>query len=470
MKTKLSLLVLFLAAINTYATSFNVLYNFNPGSGGTWAGLTLSGNLLYGAQIGGGINRQGGIFSINTNGYPFTNFYSFTTNNSSGNGAVPYGTLVLSGNTLYGTANIGGANDRGTVFRVNTDGSSFTNLHNFTSTYLNENADGGLPVAGLVLSGNMLYGTAEIGGYGVGTVFGVSTDGTVFTNLHSFLNTDGSTPVAGLVLSGQTLFGTTSAGGGGLEGTIFRVNTDGTSFTNLYNFTRGVNNGSAFTNTDGVTPWAGSLVLVGNTLYGTCEAGGFNGNGTVFAINTDGTGFTNYHNFGGETYNAGIGYGTNTDGDTPLAGLALSGNTLYGSTQKGGSFGSGTIYAIHTDGTGFANLHSISKEVYNNGSINNDGYFIYGSLVPSGNILYGSAYSGGPYGLGTIFSVTLPVTPVPLNFQFTAGNLNLRWSDPAFFLYAAPAINGPYVKLAGAVSPYTAGVTNAQQFFKLESQ
>ena len=42
---------------------------------------------------------------------------------------------------------------------------------------------------------------------------------------------------------------------------------------------------------------AAGLILSGNTLYGTTTGGGSSGNGTVFAINTDGTGFTTLHSF-----------------------------------------------------------------------------------------------------------------------------------------------------------------------------
>ncbi|HEY1716785.1 MAG TPA: choice-of-anchor tandem repeat GloVer-containing protein [Verrucomicrobiae bacterium] len=63
------------------------------------------------------------------------------------------------------------------------------------------------------------------------------------------------------------------------------------------------------------------------------SAGGINGNGTVFALNTDGTGFTNLYNFNGD------------DGDHSLSGLILSENTLYGATYFGGT-GDGNIFAL----------------------------------------------------------------------------------------------------------------------------
>jgi uncharacterized repeat protein (TIGR03803 family) len=71
------------------------------------------------------------------------------------------------------------------------------------------------------------------------------------------------------------------------------------------------------------------LVLSGNALYGTTRNGG-NGNGTVFSISTDGTGFTALHSFSGTSGSL----TTNNDGAVPYAGLVLSGNTLYGAAAK----------------------------------------------------------------------------------------------------------------------------------------
>src|SRR5438046_381721 len=86
-----------------------------------------------------------------------------------------------------------------------------------------------------------------------------------FTVLHSFTaasvsypnytNSDGVNPVAGLLLSGTTLYGAASVGGSGGAGTVFAVNTNGTGFTNLYSFTAGGYDPSGgFTNSDGNGP------------------------------------------------------------------------------------------------------------------------------------------------------------------------------------------------------------------------
>jgi uncharacterized repeat protein (TIGR03803 family) len=150
-------------------------------------------------------------------------------------------------------------------------------VHNFAAVdpVTGTNSDGAFSFSGLVLSGTNLYGTALGGGtFGDGTVFAASTNGVFFTNLYSFTGgIDGSEPHAGLTLLGETLYGTTLAGGASSNGTLFAINTDGSGFTNLYSFTGGG---------DGASPQT-DLILSGNILYGTAASGGSAGDGTVFS-------------------------------------------------------------------------------------------------------------------------------------------------------------------------------------------
>lgn len=341
-----------------------------------------------------GVDRQSAAQMLTT-------LHSFT---NSPDGAFPqYDNLILSGSTLYGTASQGGNAGNGTVFAINTDGTGFTNLYNFTaSTYDNNtgrqtNSDGSGPVAGLILSGNNLYGTAVYGGtYAEGSVFAVSTDGTVFTNLHSFVGypEEGANPYGGLVLSGNTLFGTTGEGGTNGEGTVFAVNTDGTGFTNLYQFLSNNYNSmtGGSTNGSGANP-IGGLVLSGNTLYGTTEYGGISGWGAVFAINKDGTDFTNLHSF------------DYSDGGYPYAGLVLSGNTLYGTANQGGLDNKGTVFAMDITGTNFAILHSFTNGPSGSAGEYPGGIYPAAGLIVSGNTLYGTASGGGSHNSGAIFSI-----------------------------------------------------------------
>src|SRR5437899_3572291 len=91
-----------------------------------------------------------------------------------------------------------------------------------------------------------------------------------FTTLHiftagsgypSYTNSDGAYP-GGLIISGKTLYGATGQGGSSGNGTLFRVNTDGSGFANLHTFT--APSAPYYTN-DAAS--AGVLLLVANTLY-----------------------------------------------------------------------------------------------------------------------------------------------------------------------------------------------------------
>jgi len=165
--------------------------------------------------------------------------------------------------------------------------------------------------------------------------FPASCPAQTFTLLHAFAplvsstNSDGALSYAALVRVSNTLYGTTYGGGAFSNGTVFAVNVDGTGFTNLHTF--GLRVSARGTNSDGGWPVAG-LVLAGSTLYGTTGLAGTNGRGTIYAINADGTGFTNLHNFSG-----------NTDGSATTAKLVLSGNTLYGAAQGGGAVTAGLV-------------------------------------------------------------------------------------------------------------------------------
>jgi uncharacterized repeat protein (TIGR03803 family) len=421
-------------------SGFGIIYSFTNGSDGAGpaAGLALSGNTLYGTTKNGGTGAHGTIFKVNTDGSSFTTIYSFTAYTSSTNsdGANPLGTLVLSGSTLYGTTSAGGvANGFGSIFKVNTDGSGFSTLHLFGVSGVSDPAH---PMAGLVLSGSTLYGTTY-GGGGAGAggiVFKMDTSGTGFTALHTFsptvsgTNADGAHPEADLVLSGGILYGTTSDGGAG-DGSVFSLNPGDSSFTNLYSFTNGV---------DGSTPIA-ALAVSGGSLYGTTSAGGTNfpGWGTVFKLNTDGTGFTNLYEFA-----QGLG------GTQPAAGLLLSGSTLYGTTQHTSGGAGGTIFKLGTNGSGFTVIASGS-----------DGAMPQGGLVLSGDSFYGTTSAGGSPGAGIVFKVktngtgftTLHTFTVATNQSVPANN-NYANSDGAMpvgtlavsggVLYGTAEIGGTY--------------------------
>jgi len=306
-----------------------------------------------------------------------------------------YAGLILSDNVLYGTAASGGSYGSGFIFAININGTGFTNLHSFTAVTGSNpyyNSDGAGPQAALILSGHILYGTTVTGGSsGRGTVFALNTNGTGFTNLHTFTFNDGITPFGGLTFFSNTLYGATSAGGGTSDnGTVFAVKTDGTGFTKIHSFAGGTN--------DGAVPASGNLVLSENTLYGTTQIGGALGNGIVFALSITGTTFRILHSFDG------------TNGAFGQGSLSLSQKTLFGTTCSGGTHRMGTVFRVNTDGTGFTNLHNFTGGM--------DGAEPYGGVIISSDILFGTGRYGGADSLGLVFAINTDGTGLRVLHSF----------------------------------------------------
>ena len=169
---------------------------------------------------------MGVVFEI-TPGGRFTLLHSFgVPGDGADDGGTPYGALIqATDGNLYGTTAGGGAFGFGTVFKITTGG-TLTTLFSFEA-YTSSGVD---PFAGLIQAtdGN-LYGTATGGGLGGGgTVFKITTGGT-FTSLHTFDASNGvfaygDAPYGGLVqATNGELYGTTLNGGAYNDGTIFRM-------------------------------------------------------------------------------------------------------------------------------------------------------------------------------------------------------------------------------------------------------
>ena len=331
--------------------------------------LLLSDGIFYGLA-NGGEHGEGVIFSVNPDGSNYTVLHEFTA----AEGSSPEKSLVISGNTLYGFANRGGANNYGTIFSIDTDGSNFDVLHEFAGGA----NDGSYPGYVPLLIENTLYGMALNGGDDEsGVIFSITTDGSDFTLLHEFsdLEDDGGTPLSGLIHSAGILYGMTGGGGDTGNGVIFSIGVDGSNFTLLHEFSYN----------DGGNPQA-ELTLVGDTLFGMTNEGADDEVGVIFSIQTDGSDFAVLHEF----------TNSETDGGNPRGSLFYRNNKLFGLTNSGGSDGSGTIFSIDLDGSNFQILHSFdSADV-------TDGYSPYGSLTYYSGRIYATTDSGGSNDTGAL--------------------------------------------------------------------
>lgn len=403
----LTVMGLTVGTVTLRSQTFTSLYSFSGLQGTSpktnfdgqapYGSLLLSGDTLYGTTCGAGTNGSGTVFSIKTNGSGFTVLHSFAAlvNGTNADGACPYGGLVLSGGTLYGTTSQGSILGWGTVFGLSTSGTNFSLLHVFTN-----GLDGAQPHAGMLLFNGTLYGTTigTASNNSFGTIFSIGTNSS-FAALHSFnTNIEGGLARAGLTVFSNVLYGTTYYYGSNGVGSVYSINTDGTGFTVLHNF--------ALSSDGGVSE--APLVFSGNTLFGTTSTGGSNGWGTVFSLS--GSTFNVLHTFAGDI-----------DGGVPAGGLTVLGNTLYGTTQQGGSINDGTVFSVRTNGAGFIVLHTFSGV---------DGAMPYGGLVLSGKTAYGTTTFGGTYGnnSGTLYIITVPMLSIT-NFALSGFNITFNAAD-----------------------------------------
>ncbi len=376
---------------------------------------------FYGTTYEGGTNFGGTVFKIDANGV-LTTLYSFTggiTLILQGNeGAHPNTALVQGGDGyLYGTTYgaPAGVNSLapgfpGTVFKISTNG-SLTSLYSFGGGH-----EGGNPAGSLVLgSDGNFYGTTSTGGtYGSGTVFEISANGSL-TALCSFTgDNDGGWPSAGLMQGSDGYFYGTTEGTlptGALQpvdyvsyGTVFKMAADGELMT-LYYFGTLTN---AFGNPlDGMYPQAGLVPGADGNLYGTTPGYWIYNYGTVFKITTNGALSVLYSFTGGN------------DGAGPSAGLAQgSDGYFYGATSSGGKTnlnggsGYGTVFKISANGL-LTTLHAFTG--------GNDGGEP-GALVQGGDgNVYGTTGQGGRNNSGTVFKISANGSLTTL-YAFTGGD------------------------------------------------
>jgi uncharacterized repeat protein (TIGR03803 family) len=382
--------------------TFQVVHNFSNAETMESVGrLVLSGNTVYcvGGGYIGGLPHYGSIFRIRTDGsgYAIVKQFSPMYPSSPGDvytnadGAVPLGGLVLGGDTLYGTTDQGGKFGLGAVFSIKTDGSGFSVLKHFSGS------DGSNPHTELTLDGNVLYGTTVGGGVSnKGTIFRISTYGSNFALLKSFNGSEGWAPLSAVTLSDGILYGTTYRGGAPGFGTVFSINTNGTNFAVL----------KEFTGADGAYPRY-NLIVSGGVIYGTTDGGGDGSKSLVYKLNTDGSGFAVLKTFPVPDAVT----GTNHDGFVLRSGLAAAGRTLFGATQHGGQFANGVVFALHMDDTNYTVLKQFSAN--KDPGTNSDGADPFPSLILSQGTLYGTTESGGSLGGGTLFSIDIAPRLVP---------------------------------------------------------
>lgn len=376
----------------------------------TSAGATPWGELtegadghLYGMTSEGGTAWGGTIFKMSPAG-AVTKLVDFTSNGPTNKGNLPYGSLMrASDGHFYGCTSRGGAPGYGTVFRLTQEG-VLTTLVEFSNKGTSNR--GNSPRDRLVEGPDgALYGTTHAGGLGFGTVFKMTTGGTL-TTLVEFTNTTGGSfrghsPDAGLVLATDgNFYGTTYSGGTYDRGTIFRVTPAGVA-TTLVDFTNyGLSN-------KGSRPLGALVQGPDGSLYGITTQGGTAGQtagpGTVFKMTLAGV-LTTLVIFSDDNLDP--------RGRYPVGGLVLAADgSFYGQTSQGGTSGKGTVFRMTPAGQ-----HTTLLEFTGEGVGAESGSTPKGGLMAdsTGRKLYGMTSSGGG-GAGTIFRLEIPMPEIAVS-------------------------------------------------------
>jgi uncharacterized repeat protein (TIGR03803 family) len=386
------------------------------------AGLLEVGGILYGTTLNGGTGLSGTVFAVALDGSGF-NAIPF----EGPNGAAPRSALIYraADDSIYGTAEVGGANNEGTVFQLAPDRTTLTAVASFDPALngrrpragLVEASDGNLygttpadefgsfgtvfrltaandlstvvtftednganPAGGLSAFNGAVYGTTQQGGVGFGTVFRLALADDSLETLWSFGLSDGAFPRGELIQTTDgSLFGTTSTGGSGGLGTVFQLTPDNALTTTL-----------SFAGSGGSLPSGRLLQATDGNVYGMTIGGGSSGLGSIFRLTPDGF-MTTLVSFDGG------------NGDTPSGGLVqASDGHLYGTTEVGG-FGDGTVFRFDLVTGELTTLAEFD-------SFGATGAVPRGGLIEANGSLWGTTEFGPDFTSGSVFGMTLDGT------------------------------------------------------------
>ncbi|HRG57687.1 MAG TPA: T9SS type A sorting domain-containing protein [Bacteroidia bacterium] len=435
---------------------------------------------IYGTTITGGIYDGGVLYKFDGNGDNYVKLLDFNTSLVGGNGFNPMGSMVLTpNNKLYGTTYRGGnAANAGTIFSYDYIGNSYTVIHNFQDIPL----DPKNPNGNLTYHNGKLWGSCPLGGTNNhGLLYSIDTTGGAFIDTYSFDSNTGSEPT-GLMSFGNaqlgldTLFGITHSGGDFGDGaTFYYVPSNGNYTYFSFNDVVDANGNSTKSGIiqssldnhfyglverggtldegtfikcstiglekvfdfngpgdDGGKPQSSLLYASNGKLYGTTEFGGIYNKGIFFMTDLNTGTVTKLVDFDGN------------NGEQPRGGLVEHPNgKIYGTTYKGGLLTKGCIFEFDTATNTLTNVQDLSNTFGSSPTgtpiVGNNGYIIFTTSLEGGN------------GFGSLLKYD------PINdLLFTLHNFSNTGNDGNF------PMGGPYQAANGVIYGMTnsGGVSN----------
>lgn len=218
---------------------------------------------------------------------------------------------------------------------------------------------------------------------------------TSFELLHEFVHTDGEYPTTLLQAADGSFYGTTIGGGANDAGTVFRLSQTG-EFSTVFHF-------GADTTATGRRPRSLIQASDGN-LYGVTQSGGTRDYGTIFRLDLSTRPtptFTKLYDFQGAA-----------DGDLPIVLIQGNDGRLYGATSDGGKAGvgetgNGVLFRLDLPSGPVSAIQTIYNFTFASGLT------VLRLVQGTGSFLYGITESGGAFDSGTIFKVDPRAAPVP---------------------------------------------------------
>jgi uncharacterized repeat protein (TIGR03803 family) len=255
----------------------------------------------------------------------------------------------------------------------------------------------------------------------------------------SLMYFNGTRPNGGVTLGPDgALYGAGSEsvlGAGATGGLLYRVTTDAGVVSTIYQYGR-------LNVWTGAIPAAGLMRGTDNLFYGTTTLNGLDprfgyplGSGTVFSVDSTGQQYTRLYVFDDLTVDS-RNYAVNATGADPrgqlIEGLEGGVRYLYGTTLRGGPDGTGTIFKVRVDGSGFQVLAPFAAATLISGTSDFDlnphsrlknlnGVNPDQRLMLGGDgFVYGVTTNGGPDGTGVVFRVSIAGGSITVLRSFSA--------------------------------------------------
>ena len=291
-------------------------FSMSEFGGIVYGSLTLYNGRFYGMTYEGGSNGKGVIFEWN----PLTSsFLKKAEFNGTGNGANPYGSLMVANGKFYGMTYAGGEFNQGVIFEWDPATNFIIKRIDFDGTDKGSN-----PYGSLVFNNGLFYGmTSKGGAYDKGVIFEWNPIVNVFNKKVDFnTTTTGSNPHSELCMFNGKFYGMTRSGGVNNVGVIFEWDPVSNTFNKKIDFN---------TYPKGANP-GGSLTMLNGKLYGSTYYGGSQNKGVIFEWDPSTNLFIKRIDLNWE------------NGAYPKGSLTLNNGNFYGLTEQGANFAVGVIF------------------------------------------------------------------------------------------------------------------------------